>query len=137
MLCGASLNLPHARGDEPNIISKNLLICPTHVGMNRIRCEQPVMLNLPHARGDEPLLPEMGGLNVRDLPHANTNSGDEPIVTIPQTIEGMICPTHVGMNPGAMAPQPTGEPSAHARGDEPHRAEMLEIKGYICPRTWG
>ena len=36
---GTRANLPHARGDEPCPITSlrwNVVICPTHVGMNRI-----------------------------------------------------------------------------------------------------
>ena len=71
-------------------------ICPTHVGMNRLRYEPlRVAEHLPHARGDEPdkvvafsslefICPTHVGLNRLNCPTKSLGIG--------------ICPTHVGMN---------------------------------------
>ena len=54
----AERSMPHARGDEPDYktrITDFMLVCPTHVGMNRDAWSgKGEALRMPHARGDEP-----------------------------------------------------------------------------------
>ena len=73
-----------------------LLVCPTHVGMNRKQSTDVYKwYRLPHARGDEP---EYGDINVEkfaSLPHAR---GDEPDYGDNKVVDSEVCPTHVGMN---------------------------------------
>ena len=78
MLAEVCAYLPHARGDEPHTggnWDKGIVICPTHVGMNRGVADMIIVTtNLPHARGDEP--------SRSRTPRRKSS----------------ICPTHVGMN---------------------------------------
>ena len=71
-------------------------ICPTHVGMNRnVSWVYVAGVHLPHACGDEPVITGLAKWLPGDLPHA---CGDEPIAGVWVDNEGIICPTHVGMN---------------------------------------
>ncbi len=51
-------HVPHASGDEPNLISHasaSKLMFPTRVGMNRCAGgSRPRACHVPHASGDEP-----------------------------------------------------------------------------------
>ena len=50
--------MPHRRGDEPTLEYDNINlagVCPTGVGMNRLRHPDPLFHDrMPHRRGDEP-----------------------------------------------------------------------------------